>query len=113
MGGERGLPGRRRKKVGAMRRKYWAGIDLGKAYYKAAVIDDRLALAMVILTLLMVSRIRYPALASILRRRWLSLPGLGVAAVLSIWLSPQLVWLGLIGCYVSFGIVRAAFELLV
>jgi CDP-diacylglycerol--serine O-phosphatidyltransferase len=68
---------------------------------------------MVILTLLMVSRIRYPALASILRRRWLSLPGLGVAAVLSIWFSPQVVWLGLIGCYVSFGVVRAACKLVV
>jgi transposase len=30
-----------------MRRKYWAGIDLGKSYHKVAVIDDRLELAMV------------------------------------------------------------------
>jgi len=67
---------------------------------------------MVALTLLMVSRIHYPALASILRRRWLSLAGLGGAAVLSIWFSPQLVWLGLTGSYVSFGLVRAAYDLI-
>ncbi len=30
-----------------MQRKYWAGIDLGKAYHKVAVLDARLALAMV------------------------------------------------------------------
>ena len=30
-----------------MRRKYWAGIDLGKAYHKVAVLDAKLSLAMV------------------------------------------------------------------
>jgi CDP-diacylglycerol--serine O-phosphatidyltransferase len=67
---------------------------------------------LVALTLLMVSRIRYPALASILRQRWLSLVGIGAAAVLSIWLSPQLVWFGLTGSYVSFGVVRAALSVI-
>ena len=66
----------------------------------------------VALTLLMVSRIRYPALASILQRRRWSLSGLGVAAVLSIWLSPQLVCLGVTSGYVSFGLARAAYELI-
>lgn len=65
-----------------------------------------------VLTLLMVSRIRYPALASILRRRWLTLVGLGGAAVLAIWLSPRLVGFGLVGGYVSFGLVRAGYELI-
>lgn len=65
-----------------------------------------------LLTLLMVSRIRYPALASVFKRRWLSLAGLGSAAVLAIWLSPQLVWFGLTGGYVSFGLARAIYALL-
>jgi phosphatidylserine synthase len=65
----------------------------------------------VVLTLLMVSRIRYPALASVLRRRWLSVGGLGAAATLAIWLSPQVVWFGLTSGYVSFGLVRAAYGL--
>jgi phosphatidylserine synthase len=64
------------------------------------------------LTLLMVSRIRYPALASIFRRRWLSVTGLGAAATLAIWLSPQLVWFGLTSGYVSFGLVRAVYNLI-
>ena len=62
---------------------------------------------MLILALLMISRIRYPALDGILQRRWLSVAGLGVAGVLAIWLSPQLVWLGITNGYVSFGLVRA------
>jgi CDP-diacylglycerol--serine O-phosphatidyltransferase len=66
----------------------------------------------VALTLLMVSRIRYPAMASVFRRRWLSIAALVVASVLAIWLSPQLVWLGLTGGYVSFGLVRAAYSLI-
>ena len=70
-------------------------------------------LALVVaLTLLMVSRIRYPALGSIFRRRWLSVAGLGAAAVLAIWLSPQLVWFGLTSGYVSFGLVRAVYNLI-
>jgi CDP-diacylglycerol--serine O-phosphatidyltransferase len=66
---------------------------------------------LVALTLLMVSRIRYPALASVFRRRWLGLVGLGALAVLAVWLSPQLVWFGVTGGYVSFGLVRAAYGL--
>ena len=66
----------------------------------------------VALTLLMVSRIRYPALASVFQRRWVSLAGLGAAALLAIWLSPQLVVFGLTSGYVSFGLVRAAYHLI-
>ena len=62
---------------------------------------------LLILTLLMISRIRYPALDVILRRGWLALAGLGIAGILSIWLSPQLVWLGITNGYVSFGLIRA------
>lgn len=64
------------------------------------------------LTLLMISRIRYPALVSILQRRRWSLAGLGAAVVLAIWLSPQLVWFGITGGYVSFGLARAVYNLI-
>jgi len=60
------------------------------------------------LSLLMVSRIRYPALASVFRQRWLSAAGLALAAMLAARLSPQLVWLVLTAGYVSFGLIRAA-----
>jgi CDP-diacylglycerol--serine O-phosphatidyltransferase len=81
--------------------------------YDHRLIPAVVFLALVVaLTLLMVSRIRYPALASVFRRRWLSIAALVVAAVLAIWLSPQLVWLGLTGGYVSFGLVRAAYGLI-
>ncbi|MDY6875956.1 MAG: CDP-diacylglycerol--serine O-phosphatidyltransferase [Chloroflexota bacterium] len=65
----------------------------------------------VVLTLLMMSRIRYPALASVFKHRWLSMTGLGSATVLAIWLSPQLVWFGLTGGYVSFGLARAIYAM--
>lgn len=64
------------------------------------------------LTLLMVSRIRYPALPFLFRRCWLSVIVLGTCAILSIWLSPQLVGFGLTGGYVSFGLIRALYQLL-
>ena len=66
----------------------------------------------VALTLLMMSRIRYPALASVFQRRWVSVAGLGAAAAMAVWLSPQLVWFGLTGGYVSFVLVRAVYALL-
>jgi CDP-diacylglycerol--serine O-phosphatidyltransferase len=63
------------------------------------------------LTLLMISRIHFPEFGSILRQRWFSLATLGVAAVLAIFISPQLVWLGMHGGYISFGLVRAVYNL--
>jgi CDP-diacylglycerol--serine O-phosphatidyltransferase len=81
--------------------------------YDHRLIPAVVFLALVVaLTLLMVSRIRYPAMGSVFRRRWLSVTALVVASVLAIWLSPQLVWLGLTGGYVSFGLVRAAYGLI-
>ena len=97
---------------------YVSGATLALSVLSNRAYEHRLIPAIVFpvlvvaLTLLMVSRIRYPALASILRPRWLSLVGLGVAAVLAIWLSPQLVGFGLVGGYVSFGLARAAYNLI-
>jgi phosphatidylserine synthase len=82
------------------------------------VYDHRLIPAVVFpvivaaLALLMVSRIRYPGLATLFRRRWLSVMVLGAAAVLAIWISPQLVWFGMTSGYVSFGLVRAVYHLI-
>ena len=66
----------------------------------------------VVLTLLMISRIRYPALFPLVRRLWLDLVGLSILGALAIWLSPQLVGLGLAGSYVSFGLIRAIYNLI-
>ena len=93
-----------------------AALTLGVIYHRASghplIPAGVLPVLMVILALLMVSRIRYPALASILQRRWLTLMGLGGAAVLAIWFSPRLAGLGLVSGYVSFGLVRAGYELI-
>ena len=67
----------------------------------------------VVLFLLMISRVRYPSLSTIFRRRWLSLTGLGIAIVLAVLLSPQVVWLGVTGVYISFGLTRALLSAIV
>lgn len=66
-----------------------------------------LMLMAVALALLMVSRIRFPALASVLRRRRVSVAILSVAALTALRLSPPLAGLGLTGGYISFGLIRA------
>jgi CDP-diacylglycerol--serine O-phosphatidyltransferase len=68
------------------------------------------AILAALLMLLMVSHIRYPALASLFRRRGISGAILGTAALLAVPLSPQLVGLALTGGYVSFGLIRAIYE---
>ena len=69
-------------------------------------------LLMATLAVLMVSRVRCPPVTSFRRRWWLSATGLGVAAVLALWLSPQLVGLGLISGYVFFSLGRAIYALI-
>jgi hypothetical protein len=65
-----------------------------------------------VLTCLMVSRIRYPALASLLRWRGLSGAILGTAALLVVRLPAALVGLALTGGYLSFGLLRAVYEMI-
>lgn len=95
-----------------------SGATLALSVLSDRVYDHRLIPAVVFpvivaaLALLMVSRIRYPGLATLFRRRWLSVMVLGAAAVLAIWLSPQLVWFGMTSGYVSFGLVRAVYHLI-
>jgi len=87
------------------------GVLANHAYDQRLIPVAAFLALMALLTGLMVSRIRYPALASVLRRRRLSTAVLGVAAISAIWLSPQLVGLGLAGGYVTFGLIRAIYEL--
>jgi CDP-diacylglycerol--serine O-phosphatidyltransferase len=66
----------------------------------------------IVLMLLMVSRIRYPAMSAVFGRPWLNILGIGGGAVLAYLLSLQLVCFGMISGYVSFGLLRAARELM-
>jgi phosphatidylserine synthase len=66
---------------------------------------------LVVLTVLMVSRIRYPELGSVLRSRWLVVAWLALLVVLGLWLSPQLAGLALVFGYVAFGLLRSAYRL--
>jgi CDP-diacylglycerol--serine O-phosphatidyltransferase len=67
-------------------------------------------LLLIIIALLMVSRIRFPELHIILRRRRMSLAILSTSLIAAYWLTPQLVWLGLTTGYISFGVLRAGFR---
>jgi phosphatidylserine synthase len=61
-------------------------------------------------SLLMVSRIRFPELHVIFRRRRMSLAILSTSLIAAYWLTPQLVWFGLTTGYISFGVLRAGFR---
>ena len=87
------------------------GVLSNRAYDHRLIPASIFLVLMVALTLLMISRVRFPEFGSILRQRWFSLATLGVAAVLAIWISPQLVWLGMHGGYISFGLARAVYNL--
>ena len=56
---------------------------------------------------LMVSRVRFPELRTVLRNWRVSAIALGVAGAVAIWLHPQVVWWGVTTGYISFGLVRA------
>ncbi|TET35438.1 MAG: hypothetical protein E3J69_05115 [Anaerolineales bacterium] len=72
--------------------------------------DWTFPLLLVIIALLMVSRIRFPELHVILRRRRMSLAILSTSLIAAYWLTPQLVWFGLTTGYISFGVLRAGFR---
>ncbi|MGB2894720.1 MAG: CDP-alcohol phosphatidyltransferase family protein [Anaerolineales bacterium] len=67
-------------------------------------------LLLVIVSLLMVSRIHFPELHVILRRRRVTIAILSTSVVAAYWLTPQLVWFGLTTGYISFGVLRAGFR---
>nr|HID14058.1 hypothetical protein [Anaerolineae bacterium] len=66
----------------------------------------------VVLSLLMISRIRFPPLAALFSNRLLAVGGLSAGALLAIWLTPQFVGLCMTGGYVSFGLIRALYWLI-
>ena len=70
-------------------------------------------LLLIIVSLLMVSRIRFPELHVIFRRRRMSLAILSTSIIAAFWLTPQLVGLGLTTGYISFGLFRAGYRILV
>lgn len=65
---------------------------------------------LLIISLLMVSRIRFPELHIILRRRRMSFAILSTGLIAAYWLTPQLVWFGITTGYISFGVLRAGFR---
>ena len=79
-----------------------------RAHDDSLLPDSVIIIIAVALMLLMVSRIRYPSMVSVFGRPWLNLLGIGGGAVLAYWLSPQLVVFGMTSSYVTFGLFRAA-----
>ena len=93
-------------------------ISTSGAYVALAVLADRalengllpdwvFLLLLPLLSLLMISRIRFPELRTILGKRRLSIALLSASAIIAIWFTPQVVWWGLTTGYISFGILRA------
>ncbi len=70
-------------------------------------------LLLIIVSLLMVSRIRFPELHVIFRRRRISFAILSTSIIAAYWLTPQLVGLGLTTGYISFGLFRAGYRIMV
>lgn len=65
-----------------------------------------------VLSLLMVSRIRFPPLATLFSNRWLAVGALSAGAILAVLLTPQFIGLCMTGGYVSFGLTRAGWRLI-
>jgi CDP-diacylglycerol---serine O-phosphatidyltransferase len=77
------------------------------AYANSLIHATMLILLCLGLATLMASRIRYPALATVLQRRHMSIALLSLAALMALRLSPPVAGLSLTGGYVSFGLIRA------
>lgn len=93
---------------------YLALLVLVDRAFESSPIPDWLFLPiLLILAILMVSRIHFPELKTILRYRIPSLALLGTAITAAIWLTPQLVWLLITTAYISFGVGRATYRLLI
>lgn len=67
-------------------------------------------LLLIMVSLLMISHIRFPELHVILRRRRMSFAILSTSLIAAYWLTPQLVWFGITSGYISFGVLRAGFR---
>lgn len=87
------------------------GVLVDRAHENPKVPGVAFVALMALLTFLMVSRIRYPALASVFGRRRLSAAILGATLGLAVQISPPLAGFGLTGGYVSFGLIRALYYL--
>lgn len=75
------------------------------------LLPDWLFLALLpLISMLMTSRIQFPELQTMIRGRWISIALLSTSAIIAVWLTPQLVWLGLTTGYISYGLVRAGYR---
>ena len=93
---------------------YLALLVLVDRAFATSPIPDWLYLPiLLILAVMMVSRIRFPELKTILSHRIPSLALLVTMAIAAIWLTPQLVWFLIITTYISFGVGRAIYGLLI
>lgn len=81
-----------------------------RAFDHHLFLDWFFPLLLFMVSLLMISRIRFPELHVILRRRRMSLAILSTSLIAAYWLTPQLVWFGLTTGYISFGVLRAGFR---
>ncbi len=80
---------------------------VNSAYGDSLISALPLIVVCLVLAGLMASRIRYPALAVVLRRRRMSFVILGLATIMALQLPPPVAGLSLTGGYVSFGVIRA------
>lgn len=85
-----------------------ASMGLSRLRYGSQLIPDwAFVLLPLGLAVLMASRMRFPTIGAITRRKKTTAVVLGVGTLLSIPLSPQVVTLGILLSYVGFGVARA------
>lgn len=97
---------------------YGLTISTSGAFVTLSVLADRshggphapawvFLIVLAIAAALMVSRIRFPELQTMLRNWRVNVVILGTCGAIAIWLQPQVVWWAITTGYISFGVVRA------
>jgi CDP-diacylglycerol--serine O-phosphatidyltransferase len=81
-----------------------------RAFERGLLPDEAFLVLLPLLAVLMVSRIRFPEIKTIVGRRRFSIAVLSASVIVAIWATPQVVWWGLTTGYISFGILRAGFR---
>jgi CDP-diacylglycerol--serine O-phosphatidyltransferase len=103
---------------GKPRETYGLTISTSGAFVTLSVLADRshggphaqawvFLVLLAIAAVLMVSRIRFPELQTVVRSWRVDVVVLGMCGIMAIWLHPQVVWWGVTTGYISFGVARA------
>ena len=83
-----------------------------RAFDRSILPDEFFLILLPLLTILMISTIRFPELKMIFGRRKTSLALLSASVIVAIWATPQVVWWGLTTGYIVLSLARAGYRTL-